>query len=877
MKNYLTLIFFIFSSIQLLFAQNKIYTTHRIENSPPIIDGLLDDPIWKTIDWEENFTQFEPHNSEKPSQNTAFKLFYDDNNLYLAVKAYDSEPEKIEKQLTRRDGWGGDFLGIQLDSYFDKKTAFAFIVTASGIKNDGIFNSDGDDFTESWDPIWFVKTSIDAEGWNAEYKIPLSQLRFAKKEKQKWGMQVIRKIYRNDELSLWQHIDNKESGWVSNFGELHGIENIKPKRQIEIAPFVLGKNEFYETEDDNPFSTGNDFSYNVGVDGKVGITNDLILDFTVNPDFGQVEADPSELNLSAFESYFSEKRPFFIEGKNITDYRITPGGHPMARDNLFYSRRIGKQALTYPDVSDDEYVKIPERTKIIGAFKLTGKTKNGWSIGIVESITGREQAEIDYNGERRFETIEPLTSYFIGRLQKDINKGNTVIGGIFTSTNRNFDGEDFDVLSKSANTAGLDFRQYWKDKKYYFSTKFVVSKIEGSEDAILEQQLSSIRYLQRPDADYLNVDSSLTSMSGHGGTILMGKSANSGLRYTFCLAWRSPKLELNDVGFLRQSDKIFHYLWIGYEFEKPFSIFRKMNINANEWAGWDFGGTNLYKGMSLNFRTVFTNLWSLGTGINFEGQSISNDMLRGGPSILLPGSWDTWLNLETNETKPLSAEIGYSINRGEENYYKNNSFWAGLSYRPSKYISINVSSSYHEENSLLQYVTNEAFEEEEQYIFANLDQKVFRVTSRIDINFTPNFSLQYYTSPFITGGIYDNFKNIIDPKASKLNERYLIYNSQISYMIDDNIYGIDANGNGNSDFTFDNPDFNFRQFRSNLVLRWEYSPGSVLFIVWSQSRTGSETNGKFDYKNDFKELFEITPYDVLLVKLSYRFRAEEWF
>ena len=876
MKTHFFLIFIFLINLQILFAQNEVYNTKRIESAPPIIDGILNDDIWETIEWEENFTQFEPHNGDKPSQETAFKLLYDDNNLYLAIKAFDTEVEKIEKQLTRRDGWSGDIVAIHLDSYFDKKTAFVFAVNVSGIKNDAILNRDGEELFDSWDPIWFVKTSIDLEGWNAELKIPLSQLRFSKNEKQKWGLQIVRSVFRKDELSLWKHIDNKESGWVSQFGELHGIEKIKPKKQIEIAPFILGKNEFYEKDDDNPFSTGNDFSFNYGLDGKIGITNDLILDFTVNPDFGQVEADPSELNLSAFESYFSEKRPFFIEGNNITDYNITPGGHPMARDNLFYSRRIGKQALSYPDVSDGEYVKFPEKTRILSAFKLTGKTKNGWSVGIIESITAKEQAEIDNNGERRFEDIEPLTSYFVGRLQKDMNNGNTVIGGIITSTNRDFNGDDYKLLSKSANSAGIDYQQYWKDKKYFLNSKLVFSKISGSKDAMLEQQTSSIRYFQRPDASYLNVDSNITTLSGNGGTLMFGKTSNTGLRYTFCVAWRSPKLELNDVGYLRQSDKIFHYFWLGYEFAKPFSIFRKMNLNVNEWFGWDFGGTSLFKGGNFSLWTQFTNFWSIGTGINIEGQTVSNDMLRGGSSILLPGNWNSWFNLSSNRTKMFTANVGFSVNRGKNNFSESNSVWGEMNYRPSKYISLSIGSSFNSSKEMLQYVSTEEYNEEEQYVFANLEQKVFNITTRIDINISPDFTLQYYASPFITGGLYDEFKKISNPKAEVFDERYFLYNSQISYLSDENSYQIDANGNGTTDYNFGNPDFNFRQFRSNLVLRWEYTPGSLLYIVWSQSRTGSESDGKFDYKNDLSELFKITPNDVFLIKLSYRIRAEKW-
>jgi len=515
-----------------LFAQNKTYTTKKINPHPPKIDGIFDDEAWDKVDWENNFTQYQPNEGEAPSQKTSFKILYDDENIYVAIKAYDNEPDKIERRMTRRDGWEGDKAGIHLDTYFDKRTAFIFIVNAAGVKNDGIMTNDGDDFDSSWDPIWDVKTSIDTEGWNAEIKIPLSQLRFGKKEEQTWGMQVVRDYFRESEFSLWKFIPQDASGWVSEYGELHGIKNIKPKKQIEIAPYLMASYGNYEKEEGNPFGTGNDFQFNAGLDGKIGITNDLILDFTINPDFGQVEADPSEVNLTAFESFFDEKRPFFIEGKNITDYSITPGGSPWSQDNLFYSRRVGRRPHGDPDLSDDEYADVPENTKILGAIKLTGKTQNGWSIGIIESITSDEYAEIDYNGgERKKEIVEPLSNFFIGRVQKDINKGNTIIGGMFTTTHRKLEGDNLDYLSNNAITGGFDFKQYFKERKYYLDLKLVASQINGSEEAILEQQLSSRRYFQRPDAEYLNVDSNLTSLIGTGGNLSFGKQSNSGFRF----------------------------------------------------------------------------------------------------------------------------------------------------------------------------------------------------------------------------------------------------------------------------------------------------------------------------------------------------------
>jgi len=864
-------------SLHAVLAQNKSYQTQRTD-TPPRIDGMFDDLAWNAQEWENNFTQFEPENGAAPSQRTGFKILYDDNHLYVAIKCFDDEPEKIERRLTRRDGFDGEIAGVHIDSYFDKRSAFGFMVNASGVKNDGFFSEDGENFDESWDPIWEVKTKINAEGWNAEMKIPLSQLRFGNQVKQVWGLQVARSIYRTEEIVLWKHIERDASGWVSHYGEMHGIEHLKPKRQVEIAPFTVVKSESYEEEEGNPYADGSDFGFDAGVDGKIGLTNDLILDFAINPDFGQVEADPSEVNLSAFETFFEEKRPFFIEGNNITNFQLTPGDSPFSSDKLFYSRRIGRSPSYYPDLEDDEFIDWKSHTRILGAFKVTGKTKNGWSIGVIESVTPETKAEIDYFGEKRELVIEPLTNYFVSRLQKDINKGNTLIGGMFTSTHRKINDQDLNFLPESAISGGVDFTQYFKEKKYFVSASLAASKVMGDEEAILELQESSRHLFQRPDADYLELDPKATSMSGTGGTLLLGKNANSGLRYLFNYTFRSPGLELNDVGFMRQGNTSLQFIWVGYSIDKPFSIFRSINISVNQWAGWDFGGYNLFSGGNINLNMDFKNFWSFRGGINREGANISNTELRGGPSIHLPGSWNWSARISTNSRKKLQISAGMHTSKGDDGYYTFATYFGELTYRPINTLSISVEPDFNVIKSELQYVDEQFFEGDPRYIFGNLDQKTFNVTARVDFNITPDLTIQYYGSPFVSGVSYADFKKITDPKADAFSSRYQSFaQNQLSYNSEEEVYGIHEAGSGAPDYYFDKPDMNFRQFRSNLVLRWEYVPGSVVYLVWSQGRSDSVSDGHFDFSNDLKDLFKTTPHDIFLLKLSYRFRAEKWF
>jgi hypothetical protein len=856
----------------LLLGQVKTIEVKKTEHHAPVIDGVIDETCWETVDWEDSFTQYLPKNGEKPGQKTSFKILYDNDNIYIAIKAYDTQIEKIERRMTRRDGMEGDRVGVYFDSYLDKRTAFQFIVNAAGVKSDGIMTDDGNNTDFSWDPIWYTKTSIGNDAWYAEMKIPLSQLRFSEKSEQTWGLQIVRNIFRDSETSYWQHIPSDASGMVSKYGELTGLKNLKPKRQIELAPFIAGKYENYPKEEGNPFYPGKEYGYNFGLDGKIGITNNLILDFSINPDFGQVEADPSELNLTAFESYFSEKRPFFIEGNNITDYQITPGGHPWAMDNLFYSRRIGRVPQASPDLSDGEFSKLPVNTKILAALKLTGKTKNGWSLGIIESIGNREYSKITgENGDRK-EIAEPYTNYLVSRIQKDMNGGNTIIGAMFTSTNRNLESPNLNFMVTDAYAGGIDFQQFFLKKKYFVSAKYIASSIQGSTDAILRHQESPRRYYQRPDEQYYRLDSSLTRLSGHGGNFMIGKQANSGLRFAFNATWRSPGLELNDVGFLRQANTVFQYFWVGYSITKPFSIFRRVNFNVNQWSGWDFNKINLFSGGNFGFNLVFKNQWYIGAGYNHESNSISNTALWGGPSIKLPGNSNTYIFVGSNSTKKFYVETSFYTNEGKYNSTKSVGMDMSVNYRPMDNLSISLSPNYSLYMDKLQRIDNLTYKNESRYIFGTIDQKAVSITARIDFNITPDLTIQFYGSPFATAGEYSEIKYITNPKADNFSDRFKIYGNELS-LSDDSEYEVDENNDGSMDYRFGKPDFNFRQFRSNLVLRWEYTPGSLVYLVWSQGKTDFTTD-RFSYMNDMQQLFLQKGRNTFLIKISHRIRAE---
>jgi len=400
----------------------------------------------------------------------------------------------------------------------------------------------------------------------------------------------------------------------------------------------------------------------------------------------------------------------------------------------------------------------------------------------------------------------------------------------------------------------------------------------GSTEAIKELQLSSLRYYQRPDADYLTYDPNKKSISGHGGSIVTGLRNNTGFRYMANLTWRSPGLDLNDVGFLRKANSIFQFIWVSYKINKPFFIFRSIQVNSNEWASWDFGGNTLFKGVNINVNSQLKNLWRFGIGINRNGSNLSNTNLRGGPSFKTPGSWNMWANISSNSKKKFSGNIGMSLNKGDLDFENRNTLWVGLTYQPINSLKFHISPRYSKYKTDLQYVTETKKGTETRYIFGGLDQNTFNLTIRMDYNITPDLSIQYYGSPFVSSVLYDDFKKITSPKAEAYVDRiHSFQKNEILFDRVNNQYLIDELDEGSTDYSFSNPNFNFKQFRSNMLLRWEYTPGSTLFLVWSQGRTDyEECNCEFDFKSNLADLFKVSPRDIFLLKLSYRINAGKY-
>ncbi len=851
----------------------KIYRAIPTNPHPPVIDGRMDDPIWAKAPTGRRFIQMAPNEKAAPSETTLFKIVYDTKNLYVLIRARDRQAENIVGQVTRRDeGDNSDMVAICFDTYFDQRTAFLFGVNAAGVRMDEVWSNGGTTRDDSWDPVWEAAVTVDDSGWTAEMKIPFSQLRFSSRPKQIWGLNVFRQLYRNKELSAWSFIPQDASIPIPYFGELHGLKGIQPRRRIELLPYTVGKLHAFRKETGNPFAPGRLQSASGGLDGKVGLTSNMNLDFTLNPDFGQVEADPSVVNLTAFETFYEEKRPFFIEGKNILEFSLGFGEGPLAREGLFYSRRIGRPPQYHPRLRPGEFAKQPDNTSILAALKVTGKTEKGLSVGVLEAVTAEEYAAIDSAGNRRRIMVEPLTNYFLGRIQKDYDQGNFIIGGIVTATHRRITADHLKFLNRRAYAAGIDMIKFWKNRTLMLNLKATMSHIAGDPAAILQIQRSSAHYFQRPDAPHLRLDSTATRMNGHGGALLLGKVGGGHWRLVSGTIWRSPGLELNDMGYLRRADQIVHFLWIGYQWWTPVSIFRTFNFNVNQWNVWDFSFEKLNTGGNINGWVQFTNLWSVGGGIGLEREGISTTELRGGPSMRLPGWVNVWYRLSTDNRKRLYANFGGNIGFGIGHPSFRKGYRLRMTWRPTSYLQIQLRPFYSYNRDDLQYITTVYTGDRPRYLFGRIEQNTLGMVLRFNLSLTPNLSIQYYGQPFVSAGKYTHLKRITHPRALSYRDRFRQFSDkELFYDGKQNVYRVDENQDGKADYAFWNPDFNFRQFRSNLVIRWEYVPGSILYLVWSQDRTGFLPTGTFSTADDFQGLFQVYPDNIFLVKISYWF------
>ena len=761
-----------------------VYTTSRLVTPRPVIDGKLDDECWKHGTWAGNYHQFIPNEGAKPTYPTVLNIQYDDRYIYVAFRGFDGEPEKIQRFAGGRDEFAGDMMGVNFDSYHDHRTGFEFTITAWGQKVDLIlYNPENWDI--NWNAVWRGKTGLEDSAWVAEIEVPLSQLRYSREKEQVWGMHCWRWINRYMEESDWDIQTKTGPGTLFNFGELHGINGLKKSQRLEIMPYGLGELNTYKKDPSNPFaSRGRTWSGNAGLDAKIGVSSNFTLDLTINPDFGQVESDPSVMNLTAFETFYEEKRPFFLEGLTIFDYKFD-------NESLFYSRRIGHAPSLSLEQNDLRHVDSPSSTTILSAIKLSGTTSKGLSVGVIQSVTSNEFASVS-DQERNITTtkVEPLTSYTVARVQKSYNAANTVVGGMVTSVNRVISESNLEFLPDNALTGGLDLNHYWRDKEFYLEGRLIGSYLNGTNEAMTTLQKSSARYYQRPGADYLDFDSTRTALNGYGGKFKIGKGSKGFWRYSTGVTWLSPGLELNDLGYMNTADLINQENEISYFVNKPVSIFRTYRIDLEQFNSWNFNGTYLGSGSHLAFYSEFKNQWSLGLNLIFHSAALDTKILRGGYEMMMPYSLLSFGGLHTDYSKKVYFGLDYSYESKGNNSAMTYEIKPGINYRPFRTFTIGLSGDYIINNDELQYVTEADYLSEKRYILGTIDQKTLGITLRLALNLTPEFSIQYYGSPFVSMGKFTQFKHVTDPEADHYNDRFQVYKNTVysdgNLLLDEN-------------------------------------------------------------------------------------------
>lgn len=828
----------------------RVYYATRTDLAPKI-DGKLNDECWQTVGkWDGGFVQQQPYQAQLPSQETEIKILYDDKYLYIAMISHDNEPEKMNPILGRRDDINGDIAGIAIDSYNDKKTAFEFNVTAAGQKVDLMHMGEyGWDY--NWDAVWDGKASVGDSAWYVEMRVPFTQLRFSNEEEHIWGLHIWRYIYRLNEESHWKLIPVDAPAMVYIFGELRGIKNIPYKRNFEVMPYAKGK---YVTD-----SESNEV-FGAGVDGKIGVTSDFTLDYTVNPDFGQVEADPSVLNLSSYEVFYDEKRPFFLEGNSILEYNSE-------RDMLFYTRRIGHSPSYRPGLDQGQTLEIPDNTSIINALKLTGKNKSGLSLGAVNSMTAKENATVFTGDQSEKQAVEPFTNFFIGRLKQDFNQGSTTIGGIVTSTARNIKDQNLDFLADNSTVGGLDFEHNWKNRKYFLTGKGFFSKVNGTERAISRLQRSSVHLYQREDAGHLTYNPDKTKLEGWGGDFSGGKRSGK-FRAVGGLAWRSPGVELNDVGYLRQADFVKQETGIVYAVNKPNKLLNSWYVSVDQRHHWSYGGENLKDELDSHLKLRTKNYWVVDVDFDRTYNEIDTRQLRGGPGLRIDDNFSGQLFAQTNSTKKLSLAGGVDYTWYNDKISNETEYDLYIIWLLSNRFSLTSHTSFIDEIYNGQYVKQKTVAGKKEYVVGRIDRQTLYTTLRAEFFMTPELSLQYYGSPYVSTGKYLDYKKVANSTSKSLSERY----SPLFIQGDPgNQFLIDQNGNELLDFQYENPDFDFQEFTSNFVLRWEYKTGSTLFFVWTNTRSNYLDVYNPSVLDSYKGLTDVKAQNAFMLKLSYWF------
>ncbi len=836
---------------------------------PIRVDGKLEEGAWAAATPVSGFTQVDPEEGRPVSERTEVRVLYDDDAIYIGARLYDRSP--VTARLGRRDMDRGDsdWFAVIFDSYHDHQTSYVFLVNPAGVLRDAARTENNAD--PSWDAVWEGSAHIDAEGWVAELRIPFSQLRFNRTDEQTWGVQFERDITRRGEFAVFSFTPKSEQSGIATYGHLEGLRSITTGKRLEVLPYVVAKNERIEPAG-NPFRTDSEGELSTGVDVKYRVTSNLTLNASINPDFGQVEVDPAVVNLSALETFYQEKRPFFLEGAGIFNFGLGAVGPGSVYRNLFYSRRIGRRPqLGAPSSLSD----IPDASTILGAAKLTGRPGSGWSIGVLEALTQKEEARFRYLTTQQDGSAiaEPLTNYFVGRAVKQSADGMTRFGGLITSVNRaDDDPRVAQFLRSDAFTGGLDWSHEWARRAWRSSGYFAGSHVRGDARAISSTQLNPQRYYQRPDADHLELDTDATSLGGFAAQAQIFKQ--SGLHWIGDLGAYavSPGYEVNDLGFQSRADQIGVNGRIVYRQQTPGKRLRNYEIWSSFGYNANFDRLPIGNTLDGGVWAQFLNFSSLGISTGTNLGTNDDRLTRGGPLSRTTTNQRVFLNYNSDYRKRTTYSLNVGGNQWESGgWYKQASAFLTLKPAPNWNVSVGPNLQRYFDPGQYVMAVNDPLASAtfgRRYVFAGIRSTTLVMETRLNVTFSPELSLQFYAQPFISSGDYGSLKELRQPGTFSFNEYDRV--GTVTEQNNGESFRVDPDGNGRAPaFHAPNNDFNLRSLRGNAVVRWEWRPGSTVFFAWQQTRSDSALRGNFDVGRDRRALFQAQPDNIFLLKINY--------
>jgi Domain of unknown function (DUF5916)/Carbohydrate family 9 binding domain-like len=864
------------SAIKINYAQDqkRIIKVYAVRTTSPIsIDGKLTEPVWRNQKGISDFVQRDPREGEKATQVTIVKVAYDQSAIYIGARMYDNHPDSIVARLARKDYQvNTDQFTVFLDPYHDFRTGFYFSLSAAGTFYDGVlYNNDFQD--DSWDGVWDGKVTIDSLGWTAEFKIPFSQLRFTKGDTI-WGINFERIIARNNETDYLVYTPKNGSGFVSRFPKLYGLSNLNPPNDIEVLPYVTAKGEYTLPDANDPFNrNGQEYTPSLGGDIKASLSTNLKLNLTINPDFGQVEIDPAVINLTDVETFFTEKRPFFVEGSSIFNFGIGGSANYYSYNwpdpTFFYSRRIGR--TPEGSLPQNDYSDYPDGTHILTAAKLTGKLDNDFSIGAVSALTERENADISYLGQNSTVEVEPLTYYGVFRVQNEFSGGAQGLGLISTITKRFFNDPYLkDELDNSAYIGGIDGWSFLDDSKTWVISGWGgLSYVDGTKQRIIDLQEDPVHYFQRPDSKYLSVDTNATSMLGYAGRISMNKQKGDAY-FNSAIGFISPKFEINDLGYLTNSNVINLHVIGGYRWTMPSSFYRLVDVAGVFVRNYNYDGNITYQAFLPYGEIQFSNYYTFEWGLGLLFPSTDDRLTRGGPLTQSPLGYKYDLYIESDNRKKWDAS--FEIFYQDDQFSNNLGIAPSIEFNPAANVSFSISPTYQINNDFSQYINT--FDDPtavstygKRYVFGELNQQTLSASISLNWTFTPNLSLQLFAQPLISIGKFNNIKELEKPDSYN----FLVFGEDGS-TFDKTTYIADPDGPGPaSPINIGNPNFDYISSRGDIVLRWEYLPGSVAYFVWTQNRFSNDYDEMFNLNQSASRILVLHPDNIFLIKLTYWF------